>query len=53
MPGVGVDPYDGGDRALDPRLSACLAKRHLGDGLAQVDRAAGDGQAASLVSGPV
>ena len=42
MPGVGVDSHDAGDRALDPGLLECLADRGLGNGLAEVDRAAGE-----------
>ena len=42
MPGVGVDAHDPGDRALDPGLLERLADRRLGDGLAEVDRAAGE-----------
>jgi len=44
VPGVGVDSHDPGDRAFDPGLLERLADRRLGDGLAEVDRAAGDGQ---------
>jgi hypothetical protein len=43
VPGVGVDSRDPGNRALDPGLLERLADRHLGDGLAEVDRAAGVG----------
>jgi hypothetical protein len=43
VPGVGVDSYDAGDRALDPGLLEGLADRGLGDRLAEVDRAAGGG----------
>ena len=39
-------PDDAGDRALDPGLLERLADRGLGDGLAEVDRAAGDGPVA-------
>jgi hypothetical protein len=46
VPGVGVDSRDPGDLALDPGLLERLADRRLGDGLAEVDRAAGNGPVA-------
>jgi hypothetical protein len=44
MPGVGVDADDPGDRALDPGFLERRADRRPGGGLAEIDRAAGDGQ---------
>jgi hypothetical protein len=49
VPGVGVDSHDAGDRALDPGLLECLADRGLGNGLAEVDRAAGERRVAVSV----
>jgi hypothetical protein len=48
VPGVGVDAHDAGDFALDAGLFAGLADRGLGDGLAEVDGAAGKCPVAGL-----
>ena len=44
MLGVGVNPNNAGDRALNPGLLERLADCRLGDGLAEIDGAAGDAQ---------
>ena len=41
MPGVGVDSHEASDRAFDAGRLPGFADRRLGDGLAEVDSAAG------------